>query len=272
MGTMRIALVALTAACGTTTPPRDADRSGQLEERTESPRTDAGGATPGAGEVAGNPPTATPPPPRLEIPADPTAASPQPADQFVATVRGSPKYPSLRGTVTFRPSPGGVQVESRVDGLPAGPHGYHVHVYGDCSDPAAKTMGAHLDFRAIPGGGCAGPMGSPPAGADTPATPGAMPTTPPTPGGPGGTTGGGEPAGVMESRIHGNLGQLTGGKSTASGTETLPLSDEQLQMLVGRAVVIHAAANDEGQPPDGGAGDPIACGVIGVANRTGGTP
>lgn len=294
MNIMRWTLVgAALAACGPTSPPRDADRAGQLGGGNDVPgstnRTDADGTAPSTAPTPGADPTQSDR--RLAVMIDPTASSPQPADHLIAAMHGVGKYPSLRGTVEFTPAPSGVQVSSKIDGLPAGPHGYHVHLYGDCSDPTAESMGGHLDFGALPGGrgSMGGGMGGMGTGSTPMARPGTAPTSPsagpaPTSGAPtagepptapgpttggttrGGAAGDGGETDVATSEIHGNLGDLTGGKSTASATQTIPMNDDQLAMLVGRAVVIHEKANDEAQPPDGGAGAPIACGVIGVAN------
>jgi len=71
----------------------------------------------------------------------------------------------------------------------------------------------------------------------------------------------------VDTRIIGNLGDLvaTKGKPTeATATLTLPASS--LGQLNGRAVVIHTGPNDP-KAPDGAAGTPLACGVIGVANE-----
>jgi superoxide dismutase, Cu-Zn family len=67
--------------------------------------------------------------------------------------------------------------------------------------------------------------------------------------------------------ITGNLGELTphaGGHGDATGV----LSEAHLHgpySILGRAVIVHAKANDPTATPDGAAGDRIACGVIGIA-------
>lgn len=70
--------------------------------------------------------------------------------------------------------------------------------------------------------------------------------------------------------ITGDLGNLA---SAASGPATADRTIKALDLgsLVGRAVVIHAGANDSSKGPDGGAGEPIACGVIGIVGHGGGT-
>jgi len=265
---------------------------------------------------------------------DPTASNPRPVDRLVASINGTPDHPEIRGTVTFRRVGDNVEVQTDIQNLPAGDHGYHVHVFGDCSNPAADSAGPHLDFKALstsasmgtggmgstnmgsgttssssgtpgyssstpgapasdrPGTSTTGtsagtsasgePMGS--TGTTAPGSTGPAPTgssgrtggttTGATPGGPGsGHTGSAVPptgtssAGMPDSRITGNLGDLNAIKGKAAqASTTLVLPASSLGMLNGRAVVIHSAANDP-KSPDGGAGSPIACGVIGVANE-----
>ena len=68
--------------------------------------------------------------------------------------------------------------------------------------------------------------------------------------------------------ITGNLGELRGdGTNAPSHQARIPNATLQGPFsIIGRAVVIHAQGNDPQVTPDGGAGDRIACGVIGVGN------
>jgi Cu-Zn family superoxide dismutase len=54
----------------------------------------------------------------------------------------------VSGVVRFRTDGPGTDVEvtASVDGLPAGAHAYHVHIYGDCSAPDAQSAGPHFHF------------------------------------------------------------------------------------------------------------------------------
>jgi Cu-Zn family superoxide dismutase len=199
-------------------------------------------------------------------PSDPNSAM---VEQLVATVSGDPKHKDIKGTVTFRMQGGDTLVDAQVDGLPKGEHGYHVHLYGDCSDLAAKSPGEHLDFHA----GMRG-MGGP-TGSNMPSTAGG---TVGTTAGTGTGTGMGSGSGAVPkstdttatdmadasgSHVLGNLGELQPDASgRATGSRTV---DARLRQLLGRAVVIHEKGNDETKP-DGAAGNPIACGVVGIAN------
>ncbi|KAB2893921.1 MAG: superoxide dismutase family protein [Kofleriaceae bacterium] len=67
--------------------------------------------------------------------------------------------------------------------------------------------------------------------------------------------------------ITGNLGELrSDGDRAATHRTKLPAASLQGRFsIVGRAVVVHAQPNDPSQPPDGGAGDRLACGVVGIS-------
>ncbi len=75
----------------------------------------------------------------------PWAFMASPTDRIaVAEIKGGPFAPQLRGTVFFRDVPGGVWVSVEASGLPSyrpaedgfppvGPHGFHIHEFGDCA-------------------------------------------------------------------------------------------------------------------------------------------
>ena len=152
----------------------------------------------------------------------------------------------MRGEVQFSGSGDTVTVKSDVAGLPAGTHAHHVHIYGDCSDPAKGSAGSHFDFERLATAGGA----TPPGGAAT---------------------------GRTASPVTGDLGNLQAtGSAPATAERTLQgLNLAGTTSILGRAVVIHSGPNDPSKGPDGGAGTPIACGVIGIAPEAGaasGTP
>ena len=49
------------------------------------------------------------------------------------------------GTVTFTASGDEVKVVADITGLTAGKHGFHIHEFGDCSDPKAASAGGHFN-------------------------------------------------------------------------------------------------------------------------------
>lgn len=88
-----------------------------------------------------------------------------------AQILGSDYAPNLKGKVVFRDIPGGVEVCIEVTGLPEfkkdtedlpqiGPHGFHLHVAGNCeiSDPENPyiSAGEHYNPTGAPHGNHAG--------------------------------------------------------------------------------------------------------------------
>lgn len=136
----------------------------------------------------------------------------------------------VRGVITFEESDHGVTVTALIHGLtPGQKHGFHIHEFGDLSDPAGKATGGHYN----------------PEGHDH-----ALPTN------------GDQP------RHAGDLGNLEAdgdGNATYSQTfDNLTIFDDDENPIIGRGVIIHAKTDDGGQPT-GNAGARIAQGVIGVA-------
>ena len=78
---------------------------------------------------------------------DPGARAPVPVREAVAVLVPT-KGSRVSGVVRFRTNGPATEVDvtASVDGLPAGPHAYHVHVYGDCSSPDAQSAGPHFHF------------------------------------------------------------------------------------------------------------------------------
>jgi Cu-Zn family superoxide dismutase len=137
------------------------------------------------------------------------------------------------GTVTFTQTDGGVKVVANITGLSPGKHGFHIHEFGDISDAAkAMSTGGHYD----------------PAGTHHHTLVDA------------GSSGG-------EAHHAGDMGNLEADDSGKAHLEIV-LAGASLMgpasPIVGRAVVIHAKADDGGQPV-GNAGGRVGQGVIGVA-------
>ncbi|MCH5376647.1 MAG: superoxide dismutase family protein, partial [Planctomycetes bacterium] len=59
----------------------------------------------------------------------------------------------VSGTVTFLDQGGRVEVKAELTGLTPGPHGFHIHEYGDCSSPDGASAGGHYNPTAMPHGG-----------------------------------------------------------------------------------------------------------------------
>jgi Cu-Zn family superoxide dismutase len=135
------------------------------------------------------------------------------------------------GTITFRDTRQGLLVEPKLTGLPAGPHGFHIHENPNCGpgpgpngQPAAgMAAGGHYDPQAAR-----------------------------------------KHRGPHEKESH--LGDLPVLLVDKDGSATLPGLAPRLKTssLNGRAVMIHAGGDnyDDTPAPLGGGGGRIACGVI----------
>lgn len=133
----------------------------------------------------------------------------------------------VAGTVVFTPISEGLQVAADVSGLTPGEHGYHIHLYGDCTAPDGTSAGTHFNLD--------GSSLNPPADIDR------------ITGDLGNLEAGDDGKAVHEAVLEN--AELAGAKS-----------------IIGRAVIVHEKPNDPGQPPIGAAGSRQACGVIGIAN------
>mgnify|MGYP003111825821 CR=1 FL=1 len=134
----------------------------------------------------------------------------------------------VEGVVLFSNTDEGVRVGAQVNGLaPMSSHGFHIHEFGDCRDADAGSAGGHFN-----------PHGQPHGAPDA------------------------------ERRHIGDLGNLvTNGAGVAQTNVVDPeLSFAGADSILGRAVVIHAGADDLQSQPSGDAGARIACGVIGVGS------
>lgn len=133
----------------------------------------------------------------------------------------------VSGTVRFTQEQAGVRVEADIRGLAPGLHGFHVHEKGDLSKPDLTSAGGHFN-----------PTGH-------------------------------RHAGRMAAERHvGDLGNLEAG---ADGRATADFVDDALQLagplsIIGRAVIIHARADDLKSQPAGDAGSRVAGGVIGIVD------
>jgi len=131
----------------------------------------------------------------------------------------------VKGSVEFTQKGDVILAEAKISGLsPNSTHGFHIHETGDCSAPDASSAGGHFDPTASPHGGPAD-----------------------------------------EVRHGGDLGNL---KADANGMARSSVKvggvtiDSGPDRIVGRAVVIHAGADDLTSQPAGNSGGRVACGVI----------
>lgn len=146
-----------------------------------------------------------------------------------ATIEPRSGNTELAGTLFLAEGDGTVTATLTVTGAPPGQHGAHIHAKGDCSAPDGTSAGDHWN-----------------------------PTS--------GTHG----APDLATSHLGDLGNLT---VDADGTGTLTIDNAKWSIgdgsatdVVGKAIVIHAAADDLTSQPSGNAGARIGCGVIQAAD------
>jgi Cu-Zn family superoxide dismutase len=134
----------------------------------------------------------------------------------------------VSGIVTFHAIENGVRVVADVRGLTPGNHGIHIHEFGDCSAPDATTAGGHFNPDQKPHG-----------------------------------------APTDQDRHVGDLGNLTANAEGVAHFEWLDplLSFSGPHSILGRAVIIREKEDDLKSQPAGEAGERLACGVIGIAQK-----
>ena len=130
---------------------------------------------------------------------------------------------AVLGTVRVFSEPTGVMLRIDAAGVPAGPHGVHVHTTGRCDPPGFTSAGPHWN---------------------------------PT----GRKHGHRNPAGFHMGDL-GNLGVGADGRLVA-GLLVPQATIDALRDADGAALVLHAKADDEVTDPSGNSGDRIACAVL----------
>ena len=132
----------------------------------------------------------------------------------------------VNGTVTFSKTDDGVRVQAEIRGLSPGKHGFHVHQFGDLTDPAAESAGGHFS-----------PRGEPHGAPDD------------------------EKRHVGDL---GNIEANDSGEARLDVVDHV-LSLDGPTSIIGRAVIVHEGADDLESQPSGDAGSRVAGGVIGIA-------
>ena len=154
--------------------------------------------------------------------AKPASSTAQQAMANLASASGS----LVSGRLTFVPMGDGVHMTGEVGGLaPGDTRGFHIHEKGDCSAADASSAGGHFN----PGAQAHGRAGT-------------------------GAHHAGDTDNIVAdakgvARVNAHLRGVTLGGGAAND-------------IAGRAVIVHAAADDYATQPTGNAGARVACGVI----------
>ena len=134
----------------------------------------------------------------------------------------------VSGTLAFVPMGDGVHVTGDIGGLaPNSTHGFHIHETGDCSAADASSAGGHFNPAAQPHGRAGG---------------------------------GAHHAGDMDN-LQANAEGVVHVDVRLRG---VTLGGGAANDIAGRALVVHANADDYHSQPAGNAGARVACGVIRV--------
>ncbi len=133
----------------------------------------------------------------------------------------------VQGWVKFTQLKGSVLVEGDVTGFAPGKHGFHIHDKGDCSAPDATSAGGHFN-----------PLD--------------------------------QKHGAPNS-VKSHMGDLGNIKADSTGHAKFKFKNKIIQLsgeysIVDRAIIVHAALDDEKTQPTGNAGARVACGVIQISN------
>jgi Cu-Zn family superoxide dismutase len=133
---------------------------------------------------------------------------------------------NVAGTVTFTASGDNVKVVAEITGLTPGKHGFHIHEFGDCSDPKAASAGGHFN--------------------------------------PAHKQHGAPDSSERHAGDLGNIEADASGKAHLEMTDSV-MKLNGADSIIGHAVIVHEKADDLKTQPTGDAGGRIACGVIGIA-------
>jgi len=132
----------------------------------------------------------------------------------------------VSGRLTLVPMGGGVHIRGDIGGLPPGSsHGFHIHEKGDCSAVDAASAGGHFN-----------PAGKPHGRAGH----------------------GAHHAGDSDNLV----ADAQGVAHVDAHVEGVSLGGGASNDILGRAIIVHANADDYSSQPAGNAGARVACGVI----------
>lgn len=154
----------------------------------------------------------------------PAAANVQSGPSHAQAVLKSAKGHKVTGTVHFTQNDHMMKIETAVNGIKPGPHGFHIHEVGDCSKADFTSAGGHFNPDKTPHGSTAGEH---------------------------------RHAGDMGNLVADNKGKA----HTSMEIHGMTMKDGP-NSIIGKAVIIHADPDDLKSQPVGNAGGRIACGVI----------
>lgn len=157
-------------------------------------------------------------------PADATAESTTVTPTKAQAVFTAAKGQKLKGVVHFTEENGVMKIETRVDGVKAGPHGFHIHENGDCSAADFSTAGGHFN--------------------PSQTSHGAMDST------------------QRHIGDLGNLVADKNGKAYTTLSVHGMTMKQGSDSIIGKAIVIHKDKDDLKSQPAGNSGARIGCGVI----------
>lgn len=153
--------------------------------------------------------------------------NPSTAKQAVANL-ASASGSLVSGRLTLAPMGDGVHLSGEVGGLqPGSSHGFHIHEKGDCSAVDASSAGGHFNPAAQPHGRAGH---------------------------------GAHHAGDSDNLV----ADANGVARVDAHVSGVSLGGGAANDIAGRAIVVHATADDYSSQPAGNAGARVACGVIRV--------
>ncbi len=135
---------------------------------------------------------------------------------------------SVRGTVTFTKTSGGMKIVADIEGLTPGKHGIHIHENGDCSAPDGSSAGGHFNPREKEHAGH-------------------------------------ESMNRHEGDL-GNITADNNGKAHLDITDNV-MTFEGTESILGKSVIVHEKEDDLKSQPSGNSGSRIACGIIEVSDK-----